>query len=215
MMDGNDNFTGARKDTYWVNGQIIGLNPENIERNQAYSNFYSKIGDSKNNIKIINNFLNKREIQLLMSGIPNAKFSTFVAQKDDKGEALVSLNRYYMKDIFKTIDKVKKEVIKAYEVENIKAVEERGISIVRWDKGSYLTLHADDLGYVPHNNIAVLIYLNDDYEGGEINFPTHDLCIKPEVGSLLIFPGSLNYPHEVKEVLSGTRYTVALWFSIV
>ena len=42
---------------------------------------------------------------------------------------------------------------------------------------------------------AVLLYLNDDYEGGEIYFPDYDLKIKPEIGDLIFFPGTQRYMH--------------------
>jgi len=29
-----------------------------------------------------------------------------------------------------------------------------------------------------------------------------------------MFPGNMYYAHEVKEVLSGVRYTVPIWFTI-
>ena len=89
------------------------------------------------------------------------------------------------------------------------------LSVVKWDPGTYLNLHVDDLGYVTDNHIPVHIYLNDDYEGGEVGFPTHNLLIKPKVGDFNVFPGNMHYAHEVKKVLSGTRYTLPIWFSIV
>ena len=75
-------------------------------------------------------------------------------------------------------------------------------------------MHVDDLGYVTDNHLPTLIYLNDDYEGGELGFATHNLIIKPKKGDLIIFPGNMHYAHEVFEVLSGTRYTLPIWFTI-
>jgi predicted 2-oxoglutarate/Fe(II)-dependent dioxygenase YbiX len=76
-------------------------------------------------------------------------------------------------------------------------------------------LHVDDLGYVTDNHLPVLIYLNNDYEGGEIKFELHNLSIKPNPGDFIVFPGNLHYPHEVTEVVSGIRYTLPIWFTIV
>lgn len=57
--------------------------------------------------------------------------------------------------------------------------------------------------------IAINIYLNDDYSGGELFFPELDLEIKPKPGQLVMFPGGHEFKHGVKEVLSGDRYTMA------
>jgi hypothetical protein len=56
---------------------------------------------------------------------------------------------------------------------------------------------------------AALLYLNDDYEGGEIYFPQHDYFeYKPKPGSIVILEGNIDYMHGVKKVSTGTRYTV-------
>lgn len=55
-------------------------------------------------------------------------------------------------------------------------------------------------------NFSIVVYLNDDYEGGEINFPNQNFTIKPEAGSLIVFPSSEPYIHESKEITSGVKY---------
>lgn len=61
--------------------------------------------------------------------------------------------------------------------------------------------------------LATLLYLNDDYEGGELHFPKQDLSIRPDKGSLLCFKGSAGYTHEVKQIKgNNSRYVfVAFW----
>ena len=43
--------------------------------------------------------------------------------------------------------------------------------------------------------LAFLIYLNDDFKGGETTFPYNKLTIKPETGKVLVFPPTWQYPH--------------------
>ena len=106
--------------------------------------------------------------------------------------------------------------IKAYKIEDIKIVEKEDfLGVVHWETGSYLNVHVDDLGYVTENHLPIIIYLNDNYEGGEIKFETHDLSIKPNTGDLVVFPGNMHYAHEVTKVLSGDRYTLPIWFTVV
>jgi hypothetical protein len=62
-------------------------------------------------------------------------------------------------------------------------------------------------------HLSSLIYLNDDYEGGELWFPQYDnYSIKPEVGTLILFRGDENTLHGVKKVESGIRYTISLFW---
>jgi hypothetical protein len=53
-----------------------------------------------------------------------------------------------------------------------------------------------------------MLYLNDDFEGGELFFPQHnEFSIKPEAGMLLIFSGDINTMHGIRQIQSGNRYT--------
>ena len=50
--------------------------------------------------------------------------------------------------------------------------------------------------------LAFLIYLNDDFKGGETTFPYNKLTIKPETGKVLVFPPTWQYPHSGMPVKS-------------
>ena len=56
--------------------------------------------------------------------------------------------------------------------------------------------------------VACNLYLNDDFEGGELFFPNLDISIKPKSCQLIIFPGGHEYVHGVKQVTSGFRYVL-------
>ena len=58
--------------------------------------------------------------------------------------------------------------------------------------------------------LSCLGLLNDDYEGGEF-FILDDLKIELKKGDLLIFPSNFMYPHRVKPVLKGVRYSYISW----
>lgn len=59
--------------------------------------------------------------------------------------------------------------------------------------------------------ISAICYLNDDYEGGEIEFPLHKVKIKPEAGMLILFPSNYAYQHIAHPVLSGSKYAIVTW----
>ncbi len=85
-------------------------------------------------------------------------------------------------------------------------LDTENITVKKWQVGSNMGPHAD--GYDGNTNLAfsLVAYINDDYEGGEINFPDHNITIKPKKGSLIIFPSQVPFVHEVKTVISGDRY---------
>jgi hypothetical protein len=57
--------------------------------------------------------------------------------------------------------------------------------------------------------MSIVIYINDDYNGGALHFVDHDIKVKPKAGSLLIFPSTNDYMHGVEEVLEGpSRYAI-------
>jgi hypothetical protein len=62
--------------------------------------------------------------------------------------------------------------------------------------------------------LSAVVYVNDDYEGGEIIFPEYDLGIKPEAGSILFFPSTSDYIHESKEVGQGKKIMIPMfWYA--
>jgi hypothetical protein len=85
--------------------------------------------------------------------------------------------------------------------------------LIRWQVGSALEEHTDGPERMakPDVTIAALIYLNDDYEGGELYFSEYDILIKPKYGDLIIFP--CHFLHEVKKVLLSDRYTLPLFYT--
>lgn len=60
--------------------------------------------------------------------------------------------------------------------------------------------------------ITGCIYLNDNYEGGDISFKIDGsevvLNHKPQAGDILLFPSIPPYYHGVKEITSGIKYFV-------
>jgi 2OG-Fe(II) oxygenase superfamily len=57
-----------------------------------------------------------------------------------------------------------------------------------------------------------LLYLNDEYSGGELEFTKQNLKIKPKPGTLIIFKGDETKPHQVLPVLSGNRANIVMFF---
>ncbi|EGV96066.1 Prolyl 3-hydroxylase 2 [Cricetulus griseus] len=66
---------------------------------------------------------------------------------------------------------------------------------------------------------SALLYMNDDFEGGEFIFTEIDAktvtaSIKPKCGRMISFSSGGENPHGVKAVTRGQRCAVALWFTL-
>ena len=58
--------------------------------------------------------------------------------------------------------------------------------------------------------LSILGVLNEGYEGGEfLFFDHHEVPLK--AGDIMVFPSNFMYPHTVKEVTKGERYTFVSW----
>lgn len=88
----------------------------------------------------------------------------------------------------------------------------------KWKVGGFAAPHSDNSDHEGNpnafhiNKYVGILYLNDDYEGGELYFPEHGLEFKPPINSFIMFPGGHENIHGVKEITKGTRYTmVSFW----
>jgi hypothetical protein len=82
--------------------------------------------------------------------------------------------------------------------------------ILKYGKGQFFTNHIDDHKDY-HRRISTVYYLNDNYTGGEINFPRLDITFKPKANQMIVFPSTYVYNHSVSPVIEGERYAVVSW----
>ena len=75
--------------------------------------------------------------------------------------------------------------------------------------GTQFRIHADH-GPTYVATISAVIYLNDNYEGGELWFPRFGVDLKPKQGDIAIFPSTFIYEHASKEMIDGTKYAVVV-----
>lgn len=82
--------------------------------------------------------------------------------------------------------------------------------ILKYGKGQQFTNHIDDHPSY-HRRISTVYYLNDNYTGGEINFPRFGITFKPKANQMIVFPSTYVYNHSVSPVIEGERYAVVSW----
>jgi hypothetical protein len=84
--------------------------------------------------------------------------------------------------------------------------------LLRYGKEQKFHDHIDDHPFFTRR-ISLTYYLNDDYEGGDVEFKRHNLRFKANKNNLLIFPSNFIYNHEVHKVTEGLRYVVVQWMA--
>jgi hypothetical protein len=87
-----------------------------------------------------------------------------------------------------------------------------------YDKTILFGAHSDDYGARQEHGMeefsepiiffGCIYYINDDYEGGEINYPNQNIKIKPKSNFLLCHSGSDKYIHEVFQIFNKEKYTI-------
>jgi hypothetical protein len=73
--------------------------------------------------------------------------------------------------------------------------------------------YAEEEEGIAQNVYSAILYLSNDYEGGEINFSKLDIELKPDPGTLVFFPGIEQFEHGVNKVISGERTNFILFFN--
>lgn len=112
---------------------------------------------------------------------------------------------------------IKFEIEKSFE---LSVLPENSYSITAYLGGDELPEHYDGDGSVPTPNgnpkreISSILYLNEDFGGGEISFPNQGIRLKPKSGMLIIFPATNEFAHSVSKVDFGSRYTIPQFWSI-
>jgi hypothetical protein len=94
---------------------------------------------------------------------------------------------------------------------NIDLGRQSPISISKYDEGKFMGPHTDEMSGA---HISGVLYLNDNYFGGELEFPNQGFSIKPEAGSMILFPSTQPYVHDPKPARGAERYICPVfWYN--
>lgn len=179
----------------------------------------SMIVYDESKIRLVKNFATPDEIKILNDYIDSMELKNFKdvfyinAQGDEYNGQREILDESIAKKMTELDAKIRSFLKNVYFEENgfsiVSYTWSRPLELIRWKEGSSLAKHSDgssDPAEFPLIKMGTLIYLNDEYEGGELVFNDYDIIIKPEPGDMIIFPN--HYMHEVLKVLpkgSNTR----------
>jgi hypothetical protein len=192
-------------------------------------------GSGPENIHVFENFIEKDDLEIIQDFCPtinewnNSKESVYAEDGTCLYNADYWNDRQCSSDIlqrlsvpvFKIIEKyINKMQLALEDIYNLK-LSPRPPVIMKWRPGIEQRPHADKQLNNGEPNAFVdydlnsLFYYNDDFEGGELFYPQHDITVKPKPGLAIAHPGDVNYLHGVTMIRSGNRYTTPSFYSVV
>lgn len=125
-------------------------------------------------------------------------------ETNDVGELF---NRNISNLFFSHFDQIEKDYVSMFSTD-VEWHDTYGI--LKYGKGQQFTNHIDDC-VAFSRRVSTVYYLNDNYTGGEINFPRFGVTFKPKANQMIVFPSTFVYNHSVSPVIEGERYAVVSW----
>ncbi len=143
----------------------------------------------------------------------------------DKRDSSTGDNRLLAKEIIENMRSAIERVAKQFVTDRGLDIEPNispSLDMCKYPPGGGLGVHHDTQDGDMNLLYSIVLYFNEDCEGGEISFmidregksrpgtnlddPNLDFWIKPKAGSALIFPSTHPYLHQSHPVKSGYKY---------
>lgn len=133
--------------------------------------------------------------------------------KVQESDTVLARGKYKdLKDVYFTVKNNLYQCLNHYESQyNLKMDYMEAINFVRYGVGQHFQVHADH-GFSYTCTVSSVMYLNDNYEGGELWFPHLDVTLKPDYGDIVLFPSTYIYSHASLPVKSGVKYSAVTMF---
>jgi prolyl 4-hydroxylase len=198
-----------------------------------YYNYYNGFTtDGPYYIKEIPNFLSKeecRKIQEISNGRLD-KSRVYTSNSDIEDKTVRISEQCWLKDLDDPILATISQRVAKLTRTDLKSQEE--FQVVKYDEGGFYKPHYDacnketddcvrlNKGLGPRY-ITVIMYLNDDFEGGETHFPNIQQSVKPEMGKAAIFYNVDNHGeilpkslHGGLDVRNGNKWIANKWIRL-
>ena len=103
---------------------------------------------------------------------------------------------------------------------NCKFKQYDAVQMLGYPPGGHYLAHNDSEHYNPKTrewehhiarDVSFVFYLNEEFGGGELEFPELGLTIKPKRGMMVVFPSYKEFLHRVHPVTWGHRYSLVCW----
>lgn len=85
------------------------------------------------------------------------------------------------------------------------------INFVKYDPGEHFSYHSDH-GFHYKCTVSTVAFLNDDFEGGLLDFDKLGVSIRPKEGEVVVFPSTFIYSHASLPITTGVKYVAVTMF---
>ena len=165
----------------------------------------------------------KDECKNLIRDVKNSGLLKPSTYSNHTGEIKRSDNRVVMDDMWvkdKTTSSIINDffgkVIRKYsdKFERFSCQRHSGFRVNRYSVGGFMSEHTDNIHHSHGQEygfpqVSALLFLNDNYKGGELIVAGNEYETK--MGSGIIFPSNFMFPHEVKKITDGERWSIVTW----
>ena len=165
----------------------------------------------------------KDECESLIRDVKNSGLLKPSTYSNHTGEIKRSDNRVVMDDMWvkdKTTSSIINDffskVIRKYsdKFERFSCQRHSGFRVNRYSVGGFMSEHTDNIHHSHGQEygfpqVSALLFLNDNYKGGELIVAGNEYETK--MGSGIIFPSNFMFPHEVKKITDGERWSIVTW----
>jgi hypothetical protein len=183
---------------------VINLNDSLLIDDEMYYNFPTDVSEYTN---ILENIEKKEFITNKLNGITHDELVSYNSKLTQKMGILndIMIELKLGKVHFDNTGYILRQIVGETRLhsDGLNEIYDSNVNFIKGSKnGQYKMIR----------NASVIFTLNDDFEGGIFEFPYHDVTIKLEKGSAVMFPPFWTHPHKTTELLNGTvRYTVNTW----
>ena len=186
-------------------------------------------------IKVFDDFFTKQDCKLIINSLDtfkNRTHSFYNLKSDEKINVGIDPETSFLRDekIIPTGDLIKDKWYKIIGQYILVFLKEQKINwykgwngfsfpkFIVYNKGTGMKNHCDHIHDLFNNNgqvcgiptLSVITALNDNYDGGELVM-CEKFIYKLKAGQTIIFPSNFLYPHEVKKITKGKRYSMVSW----
>lgn len=136
-----------------------------------------------------------------------------ITQTVDQGKYQKYIDRLIESSLTRILNKHFQKTLYWYERPHVLYYKEGGKYSAHSDSENHNTI-IDSWVKVIDRDYSILLYLADDFEGGELLFNRFGFRYKPRRGDLVVFPSDQRYIHTAEPVTNGNRYAIVSWCSV-
>ena len=186
----------------------------------------------EDNIFYVENFISEKDILALHDAIKSDSYiedfghlsHTSLIIKDSH---IVDMWNSYLGKLESIFNSSTEKLIRPYE-DFVSIIKYRNIDFSKEDvrieflNSDYIMPpHSDDIPYdLSEKDLGetksfvskgIVIFISDDFEGGEVVYVNKDISIKPKSGTLVCHPGTEEYSHAVNKFYNGDRIIASMF----